>query len=166
MRLPAAFGIAIGLLAAGLSPGALAFDCSEDSGWLSHKCSRIAEALRQGAHDLYLPLHAHHGRHTYSAQRVSEFNENSLGIGFDRSVIDPHNRWLGDWHGVYLMGFRDSHYKLQTMLGYAYQSYLGTGKLKLGLGYTAFLTSRSDIAGGVPVPAVLPMASINYGRAS
>lgn len=166
MRSPAALRVITGLLAAGLASGALAFDCSEDSGWLAHKCARIAEALREGEHDLYLPLHAHHGRHTYSAQRVSEFNEDSLGIGFGRSVIDQHNRWRGDWHGVYLMGFRDSHYKLQTMLGYGYQSYLGTGKLKLGLGYTAFLTSRQDIAGGFPIPAVLPMASINYGRAS
>lgn len=166
MRSSTAFGITAGLVAAGLAPGALAFDCDEGGGWLEHKCSRIAEALREGRHDIYLPLHAHHGRDTYSTQRISEFNESAIGLGFGRSVTDQHNRWLGDWHGIYIMGFRDSHYKLQTMLGYGYQTYIGTGALKLGLGYTAFLTSRPDIAGGFPIPAALPMASINYGRAS
>lgn len=162
---PAALAIPLCLTAAA-APGAQAASCEENAGWLSHKCARIAEALRQGRHDLYLPLHAHHGRDTYRPERISEFNESALGLGFGRSVTDQHSRWLGDWHGVYVMGFRDSHYKLQTMLGYGYQTYIGAGELKLGVGYTAFLTSRRDIAGGIPVPAALPMASLNYGRAS
>ena len=75
MSAPAALGIIPGLLAAGLAPGALASVCSEDSGWLAHKCPRIAEALRK-------------------AQHISDTNEDSLGISC--------GRWLGDWHGIYL----------------------------------------------------------------
>lgn len=149
-----------------LGAPARAFDCAEGGNWLEHQCARASLALKEGRHDLYLPFHAHHGRDTYTPQRIAELNEDALGIGYGRSVTDQHNRWLGDWHGVYVMGFRDSHYKLQTMAGYAWQSYIGTGQFKLGLGYTAFLTSRRDIAGGFPVPAVLPMGSLNYGNAS
>jgi palmitoyl transferase len=148
------------------APAALAFECEENAGWLAHKCARIAEALKEGNHDLYLPLHAHHGRDTYRAERIEEFNEDAFGIGFGRSVIDQRSGWRGDWHGLYIMGFRDSHHKLQTMLGYGYQTYLGSGPFKLGLGYTAFLTSRRDIASGFPIPAAVPMLSLKYGKAS
>ncbi|MEO8599704.1 MAG: hypothetical protein ABI656_07730, partial [bacterium] len=34
------------------------------------------------------------------------------------------------------------------------------GKLEIGAGWTAMLVSRTDIWGGVPFPAVLPVASI------
>lgn len=165
---PALRRLSMAVLLAGAASAlpARAFECSEGGNWLEHHCARASLALREGRHDLYLPLHAHHGRDTYTPERIAEFNENALGIGFGRSVIDQHSRWLGDWHGVYVMGFRDSHYKLQTMAGYGWQTYIGPGKLKLGLGYTAFLTSRRDIAGGFPVPAVLPMGSLNYGNAS
>jgi len=146
----------------GLVPGAAqAFDCNADS-WFGRKCQAIHEAWDTGRNDLYLPFLAHHGRDTYTPERISEFNEQALGLGYGRSIVEKRSRFRGDWHGIYIMGFRDSHRDLQTMAGYAYQTYLGSETLNLGFGYTAFLISRRDIANGFPVPAILPMASVNY----
>lgn len=136
-------------------------DCTDDS-WLGRKCLRIREAWDKGRNDLYLPFLAHHGRDTYTPQRISELNEDAYGIGYGRSIVTDRGRFRDDWDGIYAMGFRDSHRQLQLMAGYAYQTYLGTETINLGIGYTVALTSRRDIAGGFPVPVVLPMASINY----
>src|SRR5690606_28897548 len=136
-------------------------DCSEDS-WLGRKCLRVQQAWDKGRTDLYLPFLAHHGRNTYTAQRISEFNEDAWGLGFGRSIVTNRARFRDDWDGIYVMGFRDSHRDLQLMAGYAYQTYLRTETFNLGIGYTAGITSRRDIASGFPIPIVLPMASINY----
>ena len=40
------------------------------------------------------------------------------------------------------------------------------GELKAGVGFTAFLTSRSDTLKGVPVPVVLPLASLQYRKSA
>lgn len=148
-------------LFATLPAAALAFDCGQDS-WLGRKCQRIQQAWDKGRNDLYLPFLAHHGRNTYTSQRISEFNEEALGLGYGRSIVTDRGRFRDDWDGIYVMGFRDSHRDLQVMAGYAYQTYLGTETVNFGIGYTAALTSRRDIAGGFPIPVLLPMASINY----
>ena len=150
------------LVLCALLPGtAEAFDCSQDS-WFGRKCLRIQQAWDKGSNDLYLPFQAHHGRETYSDQRISELNEDAWGLGYGRSVITDRGKYRDDWDGVYVMGFRDSHRDLQLMGGYAYQTYLGTETLNFGIGYTAAITSRRDIAHGFPVPVLLPMVSINY----
>ena len=136
-------------------------DCTPDS-WPGRKCLRIVEAWDKGRNDLYLPFLAHHGRDTYTPERIAELNEDAYGIGYGRSIVTDRGRYRDDWDGIYAMGFRDSHRQLQLMAGYAYQTYLGTNNINFGIGYTAAFTSRRDIAGGFPVPVVLPMASINY----
>ena len=42
----------------------------------------------------------------------------------------------------------------------------GAHNLKAGLGYTAFLTTRSDIGHYTPIPGILPIASLEYGKVS
>jgi hypothetical protein len=66
------------------------------------------------------------------------------------------------------MGFRDSHFKPEYLAGYGYQTYWGrSDSLQAGLGYTVFLTVRSDYADyHLPVPAILPMGSLRYKNAS
>lgn len=130
---------------------------------LAYKCDRIREAIDDGRNDLYLPFHAHHGRGTYAPDKIAQFNERNWGIGYGRSVIDSH----GDWHGLYLMAFQDSHYKSEPLGGYAYQTYWGAkNSVQAGLGYTVFLTARSDIGRYTPVPGILPLASLRYRKAS
>ncbi len=65
---------------------------------------------------------------------------------------------------VYALAFSDSHYDLQVMAGYGWMARwpLFAG-LKGGLGYTVFVTARSD-ANYIPFPAILPLAGIGTDR--
>jgi palmitoyl transferase len=141
---------------------ACALDCA--GGWFEYTCDRFNEAIDHGRNDLYVPFHSHHGRSTYTPERIEELNEQTWGVGYGRSVIDLK----GDWHAFYVMGFRDSHFKPEYLAGYGYQTYWGrSDSLQAGLGYTVFLTVRSDYADyHLPVPAILPMGSLRYKNAS
>jgi palmitoyl transferase len=117
-----------------------------------------------GDDDLYLPIEAHHGRGTYTADKIKTYNEQPRGLGYGRSVTDGK----GDWHGYFAMAFSDSHFKPEYMIGYAYQTYWGNpGSLEAGLGYTLFVTTRSDYDHYLlPVPGITPLASLRYKRLS
>ncbi|MEO8411272.1 MAG: LPS assembly protein LptD, partial [Propionivibrio sp.] len=69
----------------------------------------------------------------------------------------------GNWEGVYAMAFQDSHFKPMYTAGYSWKAiWRPAGDVRLGLGYTAGLMSRTDIFGYVPFPIVLPVASVAY----
>lgn len=124
---------------------------------------RLATTWHDGQTEIYLPLYAHHLRMAYSPDKISSYNENAYGLGIGRGSYDQD----GDWHGLYVMGFRDSHYKQEYMAGYGYKTYWKlSGDLKAGLGYTAFLTTRSDIGHYTPIPGILPIASLEYRKVS
>lgn len=137
---------------------AIQADAAGDS-WLDRARQKLSTIWNDGRNELYVPLETYHLRSAYSREKIDGFNETPLGIGLGRGIYDAD----GDWHGIYAMGFQDSHYKPEYMLGYGYKTYWHlAGELKFGLGYTAFLTARSDIARYTPVPAVLPIASLEY----
>jgi len=126
-------------------------------------CQHIEDTWTNGDNDLYVPFHAHHLHYAYSEEKIDTFNENSWGLGYGRS----HYLDNGNWEGVYGMAFLDSHNDIEPMIGYAYQWIWGDQEaLHAGLGYTVFITARSDIMNYVPFPAALPIASINYKRVS
>lgn len=53
------------------------------------------------------------------------------------------------------------------MLGYGHEWMWGEHEgLHAGLGYTVFVTARADIGHYTPIPGVLPIASVNYSKAS
>lgn len=65
------------------------------------------------------------------------------------------------------MAFHESHNKPEYIAGYAHQWLLGKPtELHAGAGYTVFLTSRTDILRYTPIPGILPIASVGYGKAS
>jgi palmitoyl transferase len=65
------------------------------------------------------------------------------------------------------MGFQDSHFKPQWQAGYGWQAKWGERSgLNAGLGYTVFLTARTDIGHYIPIPGILPIASIGYKKFS
>jgi palmitoyl transferase len=134
-----------------------------DSSLFDRATQRLATTWHDGQTELYLPLHAHHLRSAYSREKIDGFNENAYGLGIGRGGYDQD----GDWHGLYVMGFQDSHYQPQYMAGYGYKTYWKVaGELKAGLGYTAFLTARSDIGHYTPIPGILPIASLEYRKVS
>ena len=64
------------------------------------------------------------------------------GFGIGRGYYDQK----GNWHGVYAMGFQDSHFKAEWVVGYGWKTHWQVlGDLNVGLGYTAGITTRSAV---------------------
>ena len=123
------------------------------------KMNAVDHALRLGEWESYITGYAWHLPHGYHETTRSRLNETTWGGGFGRTINDDD----GDRHSVYLMAFADSHRAPQFNLGYAWQRYWKmTRNLKVGAGYLAFLFSREDVAHYVPMPALLPCASLTY----
>lgn len=141
----------------------MALDCSLlHFDFFTDKCVKGVAAYDHGDNTLLFSGYSYHHRGTYTAERLRELNERAWGLGFARAVEDDQ----GDWHAVYGLVFRDSHFKYQKMVGYGWQTYWDVlGNLKVGAGFTAFVASRPDIYGNAPFPGALPMLSLRYDRA-
>ena len=114
--------------------------------------------------DLYLPVITWHNRLTYDKEKTDSYNERPWGGGYGISRYDEN----GDWHGLYFMAFKDSHNKWEPIGGYGYEKIWQPAEdknFRLGLGYTAAVTARDDYS-YIPVPLVLPLASISYDKLS
>jgi palmitoyl transferase len=112
--------------------------------------------------DLYLPVITWHNRLTYDKEKTDKYNERPWGGGYGISRYDEN----GDWHGIYLMAFKDSHNKWEPIGGYGYEKIWQPAQdknLRLGLGYTAAVTARDDYS-YIPIPIVLPLASVGYDK--
>lgn len=124
---------------------------------------RLETIWHEGRMELYLPLRTYHLRSAYTQEKIDSFNEAPLGLGIGKGIYDSG----GNWHGLYVMGIQDSHRKPEYFAGYACKTFWSlTGDFKLGLGFTAFLTTRADIAHYIPVPGVLPLFSLEYQKVS
>ncbi|WP_200384776.1 lipid IV(A) palmitoyltransferase PagP [Rhodocyclus tenuis] len=116
-----------------------------------------------GALEFYLPFHTYHLRSSYTQEQIAGYQEKPLGFGIGRGLYNEK----GNWEGIYTMAFQDSHFKPQYMAGYGWKTFWRpVDDVRLGLGYTAFLMSRSDVFGYVPFPGVLPIASLGYKNLS
>lgn len=112
--------------------------------------------------DLYLPVITWHNRLTYDKEKTDKYNERPWGGGYGISRYDEN----GDWHGIYLMAFKDSHNKWEPIGGYGYEKIWQPAQdknFRLGLGYTAAVTARDDYS-YIPIPVVLPLASVGYNK--
>jgi len=129
----------------------------EQPGWYERAKRKMTKIVDEGAMSLNLSGLAHHGRNTYTAERIAELNENAWGLGFTKAIRDEKdNEEL-----AYAMIISDSHFKPQPMAGYAYQWMKPiAGNIEVGAGYTYSLISRTDYFKGVPFPIALPVASI------
>ncbi len=154
-------------LAVTMMAGSSCAATDEESGtsesWYGRAFQRLETTWKNGELELYVPLHVHHVRSAYTPEKIASFNETPWGLGIGKGVYDED----GDWHGLYAMEFQDSHYKPEYMVGYGYKTFWPVfGDLKAGLGYVAFVTTRSDIGHYTPIPAALPLASLEYRRIS
>lgn len=115
-------------------------------------------------YDLYVPAITWHARFAYDKEKTDKYNERPWGAGFGQSRRDDK----GNWHGLYLMAFKDSFNKWEPIGGYGWEKTwrpLRDDKFHLGLGYTAGVTARDNWS-YVPIPVLLPLASIGYGPAT
>lgn len=133
------------------------------AGWLGTAADGLVSIYQDGNTEVYLPFHTYHLRSAYTPEKIRSFQENPPGFGIGRGRFDAD----GDWQGIYAMGFQDSHFKPEWMVGYGYKTFWRPDDdWRLGIGYTAFLMTRTDIAHYTPFPGILPVASVSYRRLS
>ena len=144
------------------SPGAQA----ADTGFFSHAWNTFSDNVAQTwkapqHYDLYVPAITWHARFAYSKEKIHHYNERPWGAGFGQSRWDEK----GNWHGLYLMAFKDSFNKWEPIGGYGWEKIwrpLEDDNFHLGLGYTAGVTARDNWK-YIPIPVLLPLASVGYG---
>ena len=125
---------------------------------------RVADVWTIGKYDLYAPVYTWHNRFMYSSGKTRKYNEIPGGIGFGKSNIDED----GDEHTLYAVGFSDSNYKFEPIVGYAFfkNLYLDEARdVSVGLGYSLNITGRHEYY-YAPLPLPLPVASFRYKQFS
>jgi hypothetical protein len=136
---------------------------AEEESWLSRSWDTVTDSYTTGTPEIYLPLHTHHLRSAYTQDQIDKYQETPYGLGYGRGKYNES----GNWNGVYAMGFQDSHYKPEWIVGYTWKAVWGDpAGWRTGLGYTAGISTRADIGHYTPFPIVLPVASVAYGKAS
>jgi palmitoyl transferase len=117
--------------------------------------------LDEGDNVLYLSGYAHHGRDTYSREKIESFNETAWGAGFGRTLIDRN----GNSDTLFGLAFLDSHEDVEAQVGYAREwRWQFSEKGAVGAGFVAMMVSRSDIFNHFPFPVILPLASLEIDR--
>ncbi len=142
--------------------GARAEYCDWGWQWLANSCDGAVKAYKGGSYDLYLTGYAYHGRGTYNDESLADQNEQAWGAGIGRTHIDDRN----NSHGIYFMGFQDSHYKPEWMLGYGWLARWALAEnFNVGIGVTAGLTTRTDYCDYLcPIPYIFPLGSLEYRK--
>lgn len=152
------------LLAAVLLVSAIAIPTARaDDNLLQTVTQHAANMWKNGDTEVYLAGWAHHGRSTYSKQKLDELNERAWGLGYGRILRNAR----GNDESLFGMVIKDSHNHPQYMAGYAHEwifSLIRSG-LELGIGGTAMLISRQDYFHNLPFPAPLPLVSIGKKNA-
>lgn len=124
-------------------------------------CHRLQQIWYEGNNELYLSGYTWHNRYYYSRENINSYNEAAWGGGWGKGFFDED----GDFHGLSLIAFLDSHTRVEPVAGYSFLKIKSfTPNLKAGIGYTAFLTSRQDSLNGIPFPGLLPLGSIMFKK--
>jgi palmitoyl transferase len=153
--------IIAGLIALGLPGPASALECAEFWSWVDKGCRRVVDTYRHGGNSLLVSGYEWHVPATWTPEARARENEKAWGAGWARSREQPN----GDTENVFLLVFSDSHRHAQYNLGYTWTTYWGAREgLQPGLGYTAAVIKRPDIANGWPVPVVLPLFTLRYQK--
>ncbi|MCH4998728.1 lipid IV(A) palmitoyltransferase PagP [Pectobacterium carotovorum] len=141
-----------------------ASDKQDESWWQRSKNNLSTTWNSPQSHDIYIPTITWHNRWTYDKEKTDKYNERPWGAGYGVSRLDKD----GDWHGLYIMAFKDSYNKWEPIGGYGYEKRwrpTSDQDFQLGLGFTAGVTMR-DNWNYIPIPVLLPLASISYSKLS
>jgi palmitoyl transferase len=132
-------------------------------GWFDSAWDNVTQTYETGTHELLIPTFTWHLPFAYTKDKIDSYQNHPLGIGYGRGRFDAKD----NYHGLFAMGFQDSHFKPEWMAGYVWKTYWSLGgEFKGGLGFVTGLTARSDYSHYAPVPFILPTGSIEYGRLS
>jgi len=153
----------VAVLGLGFAAPARAAECGDLWEWLNTACRRVVDTYKNGGNQLLVSGYAWHTPWTWTPEKRNEENANAWGGGWGRSV----ERENGDTDTVYALVFSDSHSRPQYNIGYGWSTYWGErAGVQGGLGYTAMVVARNDLFNGLPFPALLPLVSLRYDRAT
>lgn len=133
-----------------------------DFGSLWQDTVRGSEAIMKNGSSLWIvPTYTNHP--TWDWPDRAEENGFPFGMGLGRQVIDSR----GNERSFFLVGFVDSNYRIEPMVGYQWLARwpLGNTGLHVGAGYLAGLTMRGDYM-WLPCPLPLPVAKIGTDTVS
>jgi len=136
---------------------ARAVECADFWEWIDKGCRRVVDTYDNGSNELLVSGYSWHLPWSWTSERRQAEQEWAWGGGLARTVDRPD----GDSESVFFLVFEDSHRQAQFNLGYAWRTYWGEReKVQGGLGFTAMIIERPDIAGGWPVPVLLPLFTV------
>jgi lipid IVA palmitoyltransferase len=121
----------------------------------------LSDIWTKGDVELYVPFWSYHLPYAYSPEKRASYTEYPAGGGLGKGWYNAS----GNWEGVYVMGFQDSHAQPMYMAGYGWVPTWNpiNEQSRIGIGATVFLFMRSDINGYAPTPGILPMVTAGYG---
>lgn len=121
----------------------------------------LSDIWTKGDIELYVPFWSYHLPFAYSSEKRSQYTEYPAGGGIGKGRYNES----GNWEGIYVMEFQDSHGLPMYMGGYGWIPTWRPidDKFKVGVGLTAFFFMRSDIGNYAPIPGILPAVSTGYG---
>jgi len=139
----------------------------ESNGYAQGILTRAAEGARriynEGRTDLYLSGAYWHLPFTYSRERRQELNVHAWGFGLGRSLVDGRD----NEESLYAMASSSSHFKPQYIVAYSWLArWRVSGDFRIGAGYSAFVFARSDIYHYLPLPGIVPVASVGTDKAT
>ena len=135
----------------------------DTTGWFDRVRTELDDTWRLGTTEYYATFRTWHTPWAYTEEQNKQYQNWPPGFGVGRGHFDAK----GNWHGLYAMGFQDSHFKPEWVVGYGWKTYWNpVGDIKVGLGYTAGLTTREDVGHYTPIPIILPVVSADYGKLS
>ena len=126
-----------------------------DAGAVGNQLNGMHYLIKDGTTSLLLPTYTDHMWFDYDQRET--YNAMPFGGGIARGIVDER----GNERLMYLMFFRDSHYEIEPIMGYAWVARFpiaNTG-LHVGAGYTAGFTFREDYS-WLPIPVPLPLVSV------
>ena len=138
---------------------------TESKSWYSNAWDTAGQHLSdiwtKGDVELYVPFWSYHLPFAYTPEKRASYTEYPAGGGLGKGWYNAS----GNWEGVYVMGFQDSHAQPMYMAGYGWVPTWNpiNEQSRIGIGATVFLFMRSDINGYAPTPGILPMVTAGYG---
>lgn len=134
-----------------------------DERWYQIMSSHMAETWTAGNIELYLPMKTVHMPFAYSHEQRSHYTEHPYGFGIGKGRYNSS----GNYEGILVMGFQDSHGKPEYMAGYEWiPTWSFANETKAGVGFVGLVTARSDFSHYRPFPGALPIFSVSYKQLS
>ncbi|MBY0345861.1 MAG: hypothetical protein K2P98_03220 [Neisseriaceae bacterium] len=133
---------------------------STEISWYDVAWRHVTDTYQQGNWEVIVPFSTYHMRNAYTPEQIAGYEESPPGFGLGKGQINSS----GNYEGLYAMGYQDSHHYPSWQVGYVWQAIwpVINEEFRVGVGYTAFILAREDIAHYRPFPAAAPMASIAY----